>query len=105
MRIWLTTEGRMKNSSKTTENAQSLALQALAFLAADEDRLNGFLLTTGLDLGHVRDLAGSIDFQAGVLDHVLANEPVLLDFAAEAGLRPENIVMARRQLPGAVDAA
>jgi Protein of unknown function (DUF3572) len=95
----------MSKIPKSAETAQAVALQALAFLAADTDVLDGFLSTTGLDLGHVRDLAGNIDFQAGVLDYLLSNEPVLVSFAAGAGLRPEDVVAARSRLPGAIHAA
>lgn len=95
----------MNKTNNSREAAQAMALQALAFLAADNDLLDGFLLNTGLDLGHVRDLAGNIDFQAGVLDYLLSNEPILMSFATGAGMRPEEVVAARDRLPGAVHAA
>jgi Protein of unknown function (DUF3572) len=94
------------NKITTSQDAgQAMALQALAFLAADSDLLDGFLATTGLHLGDVRDLAADIDFQAGVLDYVLANEPLLISFAVDSGVRPQDIVAARSRLPGASDAA
>jgi Protein of unknown function (DUF3572) len=102
---WLTMPDQSRSSKQAIENAQSLALQVLAFLAGDEDALNAFLLTTGVDLGYLRDNAHDIQFQAGVLDYLLGNEPLLLAFSERAGLRPEKVAAMRHHLPGAIDAA
>jgi hypothetical protein len=92
-------------STINAESAQVLALQALSFLAGDGEKLDKFLLTTGLDPAHLRQVAGDIGFQAGVLDFLLTHEDLLLDFAASENLRPEDVAAARSRLPGATYAS
>lgn len=86
---------------QNTEQAQIIALKALGFLAGDEDRLSYFLLTTGMDLNDLKHNASEPLMLAGLLDHLLQNESLLLDFAASADISPETIVRARLKLPGA----
>ena len=88
-----------------TEQAQVFGLQCLAFLAADEDRLSNLLLTTGLDLGSLKERASDPAFLGGVLDFLLSNEPLLLAFADEIRVQPQEIALARRRLPGHSDAS
>lgn len=94
-----------RKSGNEAQAAQVLALNALAFLASDEDRLANLLLTTGLDLGALRDRAGEPAFLAGILDFLLGNEALLLLFAAETDTQPEMIARARQRLPGYSDAS
>lgn len=82
------------------ERAQVLALQALAWLASDEDRLGPFLAQSGVGAAELRARAGEAEVLAAVLDFLLGDEAQLLAFAAEAGERPEDIVLARHALPG-----
>jgi Protein of unknown function (DUF3572) len=83
-----------------TDGAELLALQALAYLASDETWLAGFIKLTGIDLGELRARAGEPFFLGAVLDFLLANEPLLIAFAASAGAPPEAVAAARRRLPG-----
>ena len=85
------------------EQAETLALQALGYLAADEDRLHRFLLSTGLTPQDVRDRAGDPAFLAGVLDHLLTDDALVVAFAADNALEPEAVMTARRRLPGLSD--
>ncbi len=90
------------------ESAQALALEALAWLAAEDDRLHRFLAESGLqpDALHPGTLAarladGRADLVlAGVLDHLLADEVLLFAFAAESGHDPAGPKLARRVFPG-----
>ncbi|MGD8808877.1 MAG: DUF3572 family protein [Gammaproteobacteria bacterium] len=84
------------------ERAEALALQALAFIAADEERFRRFLLSTGTTAEDVRRRAADPDFLSGVYDHMLADEPLLMAFAEEAGVEPSAVAAARYRLPGAV---
>jgi Protein of unknown function (DUF3572) len=83
------------------EHPQVIALKALAFLASDEDRLSGFLLASGLDLQDLKEQANDLNLLAGLLDHVLANENLLLEFADSMSCKPESVIRARQELPGA----
>jgi Protein of unknown function (DUF3572) len=85
------------------ERAQTIALNALAYLAADEDWLNHFLNATGMDLDGLKAGAGDIGFLAGLMDYFLQNEALLLAFAAAEELAPETIIRARQHLPGALN--
>jgi hypothetical protein len=88
--------------STAGERAEALALHALAFIAADEERFQRFLVATGATPDDVRARAAQPDFLSGVFDHMLADEALLLAFAEDAALQPESIVAARYRLPGAV---
>ena len=81
-------------------DAETIALQALAFLASDDDRLERFLSLTGSDAGSLRSLAHDPASLGAVLDYLLGWEPLLLEFAAAQELPPESIAAGRRKLPG-----
>jgi hypothetical protein len=83
------------------EQAETLALQALAWLASDPDRLGGFMALTGLGPTDLRASAADPQFLAGVLDHLLGDETALTAFADWAGIEPTAPAIARRALPGA----
>jgi hypothetical protein len=89
--------------SGDSEMAQTIALKALGYLAADEDLLQPFLGSTGLVAGDLRVGATDSAFLAGVLDYFMQNEALLLAFAASEELAPETIVQARQRLPGALN--
>jgi hypothetical protein len=80
--------------------AETIALKALAFIAADRQALEGLLAATGVDAAVLAQVAGDPDVLGGVLDHLLADEPRLLRFCEEAGLAPEAPARARASLPG-----
>lgn len=86
-----------------SEEAEIIAINALGFLAADGERLQRFIDLSGLDLDQLRAGASNPVFLGGVLDHLLADESLLLVFAEEQQLRPERIAALRRKLPGAAD--
>jgi hypothetical protein len=82
-------------SSAAREAAEMLAIQALSFIAAEPERLNAFLNATGLTLDRLRESANQPDFLAGVLEHMLADESLLLAFAASAVVDPADVTRAR----------
>lgn len=84
------------------EQAEALALRALAFLAGDEDRFHRFLLSTGATAEDVRQRAAEPEFLSGVIDHLLTDEALLVAFAEDAALEPSSVAAARYRLPGAV---
>ncbi|MFV0279496.1 MAG: DUF3572 domain-containing protein [Rhodoblastus sp.] len=82
------------------EEAETIAVQALAHIAADDDRLNRCLALTGLDPAGLRTAAAEPGFLACVLDHLAGYEPDFLDFASQSRLAPERIAAARLLLSG-----
>ena len=82
------------------DQAETIAIQALTFLAEDEDRLARFLVMSGVGPSEMRERIGDGVFLGGVLDFLLGHDPDVIDFAAWADLPPEIIMTARRALPG-----
>lgn len=91
-----------KKPFNSAEMAEAMALRMLAFLAADGERLESFLRITGIAPQHLRSLAADPQFLAGVTDHMLADQSLLLIFCEHAGLTPEQVIKARQHLPGAL---
>jgi Protein of unknown function (DUF3572) len=87
-------------SSAAREGAEMLAIQALGFIAEEPQRLNAFLNVSGLTLGRLRESATTPGFLAGVLDHMLADESLLMAFADSAAIDPADIARARGALGG-----
>jgi hypothetical protein len=73
------------------DQAEIIALQALAFLADDAQRLGTFLALTGLGPDELRAKARDPYLLAAVLDHLLRHESQLLVFAADYRIAPELI--------------
>jgi hypothetical protein len=86
--------------SSNPDSARSLAVRALAFIAADSDRLSRFLNLTGLGPHNLRTAAADPAFLGSVLDYLVANEELLVAFAADAGLKPEAVARAHLVLCG-----
>ena len=87
-----------KPAPLSRESAESLAVQALAFLAGEPERLGRFLAETGIAPEAIRAAATSPGFLMGVLDHLLADESLLIAFADEAGIGYETVGRARAVL-------
>lgn len=82
-------------------DAETLAVAAFSFIAAEPERLDTFLSLTGLTPETVRTAAHAPGFLPAVLDHLIGNEALLLEFAAEHGTDPAAIPAARAVMPGA----
>jgi Protein of unknown function (DUF3572) len=89
-----------KASGRAREAAESLAIQALNFLATEPGRLGRFLALSGLDPAAIRAAAAESGFLAGVLAHLGEDESLLVAFAAEAGVKPADVDRARCLLAG-----
>jgi hypothetical protein len=88
------------HASQTREAAKMLAIQALGFIAEEPERLTGFLDVTGLTVDQIRVSAEQPDFLTGVLEHMLADEGLLIAFAESIGVDPGDIARARNALAG-----
>ena len=86
--------------SASVDSAQSLAVSALAFIATDSDRLSRFLSLTGLGPDNLRKAAANPAFLGSVLDYLIADEALLVEFAADASLKPEAVARAHAVLRG-----
>src|ERR1700757_1660107 len=73
---------RMKSpAAQSREAAEALAIQALSFIAEEPERLGAFLAASGIGPDAIREAADTPGFLAGVLDHMLSDESLLLAFA------------------------
>ena len=82
------------------DTAAAISLRALGFLVADSDRLGRFMALTGIEPAAIRTLAPERSFQAAVLEHLLADETLLLQFCENEAIDAELPGLARRLLAG-----
>jgi hypothetical protein len=81
--------------------AETIALEALAYLAGDGDGLVRFLTISGLELDDLRARADNPELLAGIIDFLLSDEALCAGFLAAAELDSPTLHAARRALPGA----
>jgi hypothetical protein len=84
----------------TTNDAEALALAAMAATLSDERRAQRFLDLTGLDAGELREraLAGDRGLLAATIAFLESHEPDLVDVADAIGSTPARMVAAREML-------
>jgi len=92
-----------KSGSRSRETAEIVAIQALAFIAEEPERMAAFLSATGIEAATIRDAARAPDFLVGVLEHMLGDESLLIAFADSAAIDPAEIARARHALGGSLD--
>lgn len=96
-----TRSGGSRGQDDGRQRAEALAIAALTFLAAESERLGGFLALTGIGPESIRTAASEPHFLAGVLDHIASDEQLLLAFAREADIDPADVSRAQFALAGA----
>jgi hypothetical protein len=84
----------------TAGEAQAIAQSVLLFLLEDPSRTHSLLDASGLDPSTLRKRAGDPELLTFVLDHVLADESLLLAFCANAQMKPETLTAAAHILSG-----
>lgn len=87
-----------RDNRLSRDDAETIALRALAFLASDERHLSRFLALSGVDAGTLMAGAETASIQAAVLDHLLQDESLLMVFAGHASLPPQSVASARALL-------
>ncbi|OGT69681.1 MAG: hypothetical protein A3J38_07585 [Gammaproteobacteria bacterium RIFCSPHIGHO2_12_FULL_45_9] len=92
-----------KHVQMNREQAEIIALQALVFLTKDQELFGRFIANSGTTPQDLKDHFTNPDFLGGVLDTILADDAILLDFCSEASLSPETLLLARRELPGGIN--
>lgn len=79
---------RFHSNQIEVDEAESIALQVLAFLLVDSRRAGRFISLTGIEPGGIRAGADTHALQAAALEYLLADEGLLLTFCQEAGIDP-----------------
>ena len=82
------------------ESAETLALQAFAWLLAQDDLVGLFLNATGAGQGELAALAGDPVFLGAVLDFLLEDDARVIGFCDTAALPYTAVMQARAALPG-----
>jgi len=84
----------------TVEEAQTVALQALAHLASEPEALDRFLALTGIEPQELaaKARAGDTALLSAVLQHYLNFEPDLIAFCNAAMVKPTLPALAARVL-------
>jgi hypothetical protein len=82
------------------ENAETLALRALTWMASDEDILARFLGASGAAPGDLAPGATDPRFLGAVLDFVLTDDSLVIAFCDAAGYPYQAPMAARAALPG-----
>lgn len=82
------------------ESAQVIALQALEWLAGDDEILASFLTSTGASGGDLAARAQDEDFLAAILDFLLMNDDWVVGFCDQRRLPYTTPMAARASLSG-----
>lgn len=90
----------MTDNAMTRDRAELIAARALEFVAASQERLDRFVGLTGLALEEIRANLAEPAFLAGILEYLMGEEHLLLEFAGFAGIAPEAPGEARVVLAG-----
>ena len=83
---------------RSTNDAEALALSALATTLTDERRARRFLDLSGIETDELRRRAAEPSLLAALLHFLEAHEPDLIDVAGALGVKPEELVAAREDL-------
>ncbi|MFO1173713.1 MAG: DUF3572 domain-containing protein [Paracoccaceae bacterium] len=82
------------------EQAETVGLRALAWLAGQEDLLGQFLGASGLGASELAARATEPEVLGAVLDFLLADDAWVAGFCDSEGLPPDRLLAARAVLPG-----
>ncbi|HCQ59304.1 MAG TPA: DUF3572 domain-containing protein [Sulfitobacter sp.] len=86
--------------SYTQDSAETLALQALGWLAANDDLLPVFLGSTGASEANLTKQASDPIFLGAVLDFLMMDDAWVIGFCDHLAIPYERIMQARAALPG-----
>ncbi|HEY7764315.1 MAG TPA: DUF3572 family protein [Aestuariivirgaceae bacterium] len=78
----------MAKTTMDADGAQAISLKALAFLAEDPGRFQRFINLTGVKPQAVASLVRETQFQVAVLEHLLGDERLLVEFCTAERLAP-----------------
>ncbi|MEL7461772.1 MAG: DUF3572 domain-containing protein [Pseudomonadota bacterium] len=82
------------------DEAEALALQALGWMASQDDLLSVFMGSAGVSADELTARAGDPDLLAAVLDFLVMDDAWVEEFAKTTGQDPNAAMRARAALPG-----
>ena len=84
----------------TSEQAETISLQALGWLLSQDELRDVFMGSTGLGVDDLKEAAGEPSFLAGVMDFILSSDETVMAFCDALGLDYATPGLARAHLPG-----
>lgn len=87
----------------TLDEAERIAIAAIAFVTEDEARLDRFIALTGLSPATLAMATGRAAVLRAVLDHLMGDESLLLTFAANTGTDASLVAAAQRAFDTGLD--
>ena len=90
----------MLKSPFSHKHAESIAVNGLGFIAAEPDYLSRFIGLTGIDAGDIRAVVNEPAFLTAILDFLMGDEKILVEFSKVANINPEHVAIARQILTG-----
>lgn len=88
------------NPQVQQDSAQVIALQALAWILSDDNRLAALMSQSGIGPADLRGKADDPEVLAAVLDHLLGDDHAVMAFCDAHGLPFTAPLAARSVLPG-----
>lgn len=82
------------------EHAQVIALQALAWLAGNEELCPIFLGSTGCSIDDIREQATDLAFQSSILEFLTMDDAWVIAFCDAHDLKYDTLLRARYAMPG-----
>lgn len=104
MQLWLTQSLRFyenwRDQMVKQEQAETLALEALNWMAGDADVLGQFLGWSGASADDLRGIGASPDLMLAVIDFILLQDEWVIAASEAIGIPPQNFASIRGGFPG-----
>jgi len=84
----------------TKDNAETFALNALAWIMGQDDMAGVFLGSTGASIDDLKNNAANPEFLGAVLDFVLMDDAWVIKLSQDMGTPADHVMQARAVLPG-----
>ncbi len=85
----------------TTSEAETIALRVLTYVAQQDRALQALLAQSGIAPTSLQERLNDPDLLGGILDFLLSNEKLLVDFCEIEKLSPDKLARVRQAFPGA----
>lgn len=82
------------------ENAETIALQALGWLATNDELMPVFLGASGASIDDLKTQAANPEFLGSVLDFITMDDAWVVQFCDATGMEYTTPMQARQALPG-----
>ena len=86
---------------ESSSEAEIIALRIVTFIAQRDSLLQQLIVETGVTTSTLSERTNDPDFLAGIVDFLLSNEQLLLEFCRFAEVDPTRLHHIRHKLPGA----